>query len=278
MSNLVAIVGRPNVGKSTLFNRLTKSRRAIVNDEAGTTRDRQYGLCEWCGRDFSVVDTGGWVVNSEDIFEEEINRQVAIAIEEADVIMFVVDVRQGLQDADSKVADMLRRSHKPVVLVVNKVDKQNCRPDEVNEQVFDLMFTLGATEEQLDYKTIYGSAKQGWMSHVVSERTDSIAPLLDTIIDEIPEPETVEGTVQMLVTSLEYSPYVGRIAVGRIREMVESYKSKFKDRDLQDALSMSVLQFAIRVVRLEKNKEFEGLLEDLKILDKQLDEYIAGNN
>ena len=122
MGNLVAIVGRPNVGKSTLFNRLTKSRRAIVNEEAGTTRDRQYGLCEWNGRDFSVVDTGGWVVNSDDIFEEEINRQVAIAMEEADVIMFVVDVVNGTTDLDMHVADILRRSKKKVMLVANKVD------------------------------------------------------------------------------------------------------------------------------------------------------------
>lgn len=122
MSNLVAIVGRPNVGKSTLFNRLTKTCRAIVNDEAGTTRDRQYGLAEWCGRDFSVIDTGGWVVNSEDIFEEEINRQVSIAIEEADVIMFVVDVISGITDLDEHVAKILRSSGKQVVLVANKVD------------------------------------------------------------------------------------------------------------------------------------------------------------
>lgn len=122
MSNLVAIVGRPNVGKSTLFNRLTKSRRAIVNEQAGTTRDRQYGLAEWCGRDFSVVDTGGWVVNSEDIFEEEINRQVAIAIEEADVIMFVVDVLSGITDLDEHVAKILRTSGKPTIVVANKVD------------------------------------------------------------------------------------------------------------------------------------------------------------
>ena len=122
MGNLVAIVGRPNVGKSTLFNRLTKSRRAIVNEEAGTTRDRQYGLCEWNGREFSLVDTGGWVVNSDDIFEEEINRQVAIAIEEADVILFVVDVLNGVTDLDMSVANILRRSNKKVMLVANKVD------------------------------------------------------------------------------------------------------------------------------------------------------------
>jgi len=122
MGNLVAIVGRPNVGKSTLFNRLTRTRQAIVNEEAGTTRDRQYGLSEWCGHDFSVVDTGGWVVNSEDVFEEEINHQVVIAIEEADVILFLVDVLNGITDLDLMVAQILRRSNKKVLLVVNKVD------------------------------------------------------------------------------------------------------------------------------------------------------------
>ena len=122
MSNIVAIVGRPNVGKSTLFNRLTQSRQAIVNEQAGTTRDRQYGKSEWGGREFSVIDTGGWVVNSDDIFEEEINKQVAIAVEEADVILFVVDVQTGLVDLDQNVANILRRSSKPKVLVANKAD------------------------------------------------------------------------------------------------------------------------------------------------------------
>ncbi|MDR0743487.1 MAG: ribosome biogenesis GTPase Der [Tannerella sp.] len=122
MGNVVAIVGRPNVGKSTLFNRLTQSRRAIVNEEAGTTRDRQYGKVDWIGREFSLIDTGGWVVNSENVFEGEINKQVQIAIEEADVILFTVDVLTGVTDLDDEVARMLRRSNKPVVLVVNKAD------------------------------------------------------------------------------------------------------------------------------------------------------------
>ena len=125
MRNLVAIVGRPNVGKSTLFNRLTKSRRAIVNDEAGTTRDRQYGKAEWLGKEFSVVDTGGWVVNSDDVFEEEIRKQVLIAVEEADVILFVVDVQNGVTDLDEQVATILRRSKKPVVMVSNKTDNHD---------------------------------------------------------------------------------------------------------------------------------------------------------
>ena len=119
---LVAIVGRPNVGKSTLFNRLTKSRRAIVSDEAGTTRDRQYGKCEWNGREFSVVDTGGWVVNSDDIFEEEIRKQVVIATEEAELVLFLVDITTGLTDWDEDVALILRRSKLPVIVVANKAD------------------------------------------------------------------------------------------------------------------------------------------------------------
>ena len=100
MGNIVAIVGRPNVGKSTLFNRLTQSRQAIVNDEAGTTRDRQYGKVDWTGKEFSLVDTGGWVINSDDVFEEEINKQVQVALDEADVILFVVDVLNGITDLD----------------------------------------------------------------------------------------------------------------------------------------------------------------------------------
>ena len=122
MGNIVAIVGRPNVGKSTLFNRLTQTRQAIVNETAGTTRDRQYGKVEWGGKEFSIIDTGGWVVNSEDIFEEEINKQVSIAIEEADVILFVVDAINGATDLDDHVAAILRRAKKPIILVANKAD------------------------------------------------------------------------------------------------------------------------------------------------------------
>ena len=122
MGNLVAIVGRPNVGKSTLFNRLTKSRQAIVSNEAGTTRDRQYGKCEWNGREFSVVDTGGWVVNSDDVFEEEIRKQVIIATEEADLVLFLCDINNGVTGWDMDVAQILRRAKLPVLLVANKAD------------------------------------------------------------------------------------------------------------------------------------------------------------
>ena len=137
MANLVAIVGRPNVGKSTLFNRLTKTRSAIVSDTAGTTRDRQYGKCDWSGREFSVVDTGGWVVNSDDIFEDAIRRQVLVATEEADLVLFLVDVNTGVTDLDEDVAQILRRAKVPVLLVVNKADN--------NEQIYEapVFYSLG---------------------------------------------------------------------------------------------------------------------------------------
>lgn len=123
----MAIVGRPNVGKSTLFNRLTGTRQAIVSDVAGTTRDRQYGKCEWVGREFSIVDTGGWVVNSDDIFEGEIRKQVNLATEESDLILFLVDVKNGITDLDAEVASILRRTKVPVILCANKTDDNSDR-------------------------------------------------------------------------------------------------------------------------------------------------------
>ena len=164
MGNLVAIVGRPNVGKSTLFNRLTKSRRAIVSPEAGTTRNRQYGKCEWCGHEFSVVDTGGWVVNSDDIFEGEIRKQVLVATEEADLVLFLVDVTTGLTDLDQDVAEILRRTKLPVVLVANKADNST--------QIYDSyeFYKLGLGEP-----------------YCISSATGSgTGDLLDLIIEKLP--------------------------------------------------------------------------------------------
>ena len=125
MGNIVAIVGRPNVGKSTFFNRLTESRQAIVDEASGVTRDRHYGKVIWNGHEFSIIDTGGYVTNSDDVFEEEIRKQVILAIEEADVVIFLVDVISGITDLDQTVAGMLRKIKKPVLLVANKVDNSN---------------------------------------------------------------------------------------------------------------------------------------------------------
>ena len=140
MSNLIAIVGRPNVGKSTIFNRLCGGRQAIVDETAGVTRDRHYGHCEWNGRKFSVVDTGGYVQGSDDIFEEEIRNQVKVALTEATMLLFVVDAMEGITPLDEEVADLVRRSKRKIILVVNKVDNA-MRQDLIGE-----FYALGVGE------------------------------------------------------------------------------------------------------------------------------------
>lgn len=172
MGNLVAIVGRPNVGKSTLFNRLTKTRQAIVNEEAGTTRDRQYGKSEWLGREFSVVDTGGWVVNSDDIFEEEIRKQVLMAVDEADVILFVVDVMNGVTDLDQEVASILRRAKKPVLLIANKTDNNELQ---YNAAEF---YSLGLGDPYC-ISAMTGSGTGDMMDLIVSKFRKDATELLD---------------------------------------------------------------------------------------------------
>lgn len=165
MSNIIAIVGRPNVGKSTLFNRLTESRKAIVDEVSGVTRDRQYGKGIWNGVEFSVIDTGGYAVNSEDIFEGEIRKQVMLAIDEADVIIFVVDVENGVTDMDEEVAAVLRRATKKVFLAVNKVDN-NMRIMDSHE-----FYSLGLGE-----------------LYCISSMTGSgTGELLDAVVKEFPE-------------------------------------------------------------------------------------------
>lgn len=176
MKNLVAIVGRPNVGKSTLYNRLTQTRQAIVDDTAGTTRDRQYGIVKWGGKEFSVVDTGGWVVNSEDVFEDEINRQVAIAMEEADVILFVVDVMNGLTDLDLGVARILRTSKKPVLVVSNKADNFDLHYQSAE------FYSLGLGDP-INISAINGSGTGDLLDLVISKFTKDGE---DEVLDEYP--------------------------------------------------------------------------------------------
>ncbi len=176
MGRLVAIVGRPNDGKSTLFNRLTQTRTAIVDGTAGTTRDRQYGKVDWCGKEFSIVDTGGWVVNSDDIFESEINKQVELAIEEADVILFVVDAMNGVTDLDDHVSEILRRSRKPVILVANKVDS--------NDWVYNVpeFYSLGLGDP------FPVSASNGY----------GTGDLLDEVVKDLPEDDTEEAKLEKI--------------------------------------------------------------------------------
>ena len=151
MSNIVAIVGRPNVGKSTLFNRLLGTRKAIVNEESGVTRDRNYGKSYWNGKEFSVIDTGGYVCNSDDIFEEEINKQVMLAMDEADVILFMVDAEVGVTDLDQNFANLLRAQNKPVYLIANKVDN--------GDRIYDAQdfYRLGLKSEVYCVSSVNGS-------------------------------------------------------------------------------------------------------------------------
>ena len=170
MSSIVAIVGRPNVGKSTLFNRLVQRREAIVDSVSGVTRDRHYGKSDWNGKEFSVIDTGGYVVGSDDIFEEEIRKQVQLAIEESDIIVFVVDVESGITPMDTEVAKILRKVKKPTFLTINKVDNAMRDADAVE------FYNLGLG----DYHTISSINGSG------------TGDLLDALAAEMPEPEVVD--------------------------------------------------------------------------------------
>ncbi len=189
MGNILAIIGRPNVGKSTLFNRLTGRKDAIVDEQAGVTRDRHYGKSEWNGQEFSVIDTGGYITNSDDIFEEEIRKQVLLAIEEADVILFLVDVTSGITDLEENITDILRRTDKKVMLVVNKVD--------TNERQYDaaVFYKLGLG----DYYTISSINGSG------------TGDLMDAILERFPKKESVPEQAE----ELPRITVVGRPNVGK---------------------------------------------------------------
>ena len=170
MSSIVAIVGRPNVGKSTLFNRLVQRREAIVDSVSGVTRDRHYGKSDWNGKEFSVIDTGGYIIGSDDIFEGEIRKQVQLAIEESDIIVFVVDVEDGITPMDAEVAKILRKVKKPIFIAVNKVDNAMRVADAVE------FYNLGLG----DFHTI---------SSINGSGTGDI---LDAIVAKMPEPEAID--------------------------------------------------------------------------------------
>lgn len=191
--SLVAIVGRPNVGKSTLFNRLVGMRQAIVDETAGVTRDRHYGKCEWCGTVFSVVDTGGYTSDAEDVFESEIRKQVFLAIEEADLILFLVEVGTGITDFDDEIADILRRSGKPVILVVNKVDTADKRFDAFQ------FYSLGLGDP-IDISSANGSGT---------------GDMLDKVLELLPKDDNSSAKEEELHAGVPRITIVGRPNAGK---------------------------------------------------------------
>ncbi|MCD7962276.1 MAG: translational GTPase TypA [Rikenellaceae bacterium] len=218
----IAIIAHVDHGKTTLVDKMILQGNLFRNNEKSgelildnNDLERERGITilsknvsvTYKDYKINIIDTPG---------HSDFGGEVERVLNMADGVLLLVDAFEGTMPQTRFVLQKALSLGKKPIVVINKVDKPNCRPDEVHEEVFDLMFTLDATEEQLDFKTVYGSAKQGWMSHVSKQQTDSIIPLLDTIIDEIPEPETAEGTPQLLISSLEYSSYIGRIAVGKL--------------------------------------------------------------
>lgn len=255
MGNIVAIVGRPNVGKSTLFNRLIGERKAIIDDTSGVTRDRQYGGCFWNGKNFTVVDTGGFVKDSEDVFEKAIRSQVQIAIEEASVIVFMVDVTTGITDLDQDVADMLRRSKKHVLLLVNKVDN-NQRMLEANE-----FWSLGFE------KTFFVSSITG----------SGTGELLDAVAEHIEDKEETETTLPRF--AIVGQPNVGKSSLtnallgeernivteiaGTTRDSIHSHYAKFgKEFLLIDTAGIR------KKGKVEENLEFYSVMRAINAIEE----------
>ncbi|ALU74100.1 ribosome biogenesis GTPase Der [Tenacibaculum finnmarkense genomovar ulcerans] len=212
MSSIVAIVGRPNVGKSTLFNRLVQRREAIVDSVSGVTRDRHYGKSEWNGKEFSVIDTGGYIVGSDDIFEGEIRKQVQLAIEEADIIVFVVDVEQGITPMDDEVAKILRQVKKPIIMAVNKVDNAMRDADAVE------FYNLGL----------------GGYHTISSINGSGTGELLDAVAKEIPEEEETEAENELPRFAIVGRPNAGKSSfinalIGEDRNIVTNIAGTTRD-------------------------------------------------
>ncbi len=257
----VAIVGRPNVGKSTLFNRLLEQRKAIVDDQSGVTRDRQYGIADWNGKTFNVIDTGGFVAKSEDVFEREIRKQVHIAVDEADLILFVCDTTTGITLQDEEMADVLRRSTKPVILVVNKVDnpERALYATEFYALGFDKTFLLSS---------ISGSGTGEVLDEVVTHITDDVeATELDKDGNPLPkfaiigQPNAGKSTLLNALVNQERT-IVSDIA-GTTRDTIHTHYNLFgKDFVLIDTAGIR------KKKNVHEDLEFYSVIRAIKAMDE----------
>ncbi|MBP9986316.1 MAG: translational GTPase TypA [Bacteroidales bacterium] len=265
----IAIIAHVDHGKTTLVDKMIqqavsmreseKSGELILDNndlerERGITILAKNVSVPYKGTKINIIDTPG---------HADFGGEVERVLNMADGVLLLVDAFEGTMPQTRFVLQKAIEMGKKPIVVINKVDKTNCRPDEVNEQVFDLMFSLNATEEQLDYKTVYGSAKQGWMSLDWRKPTTDITPLLDTILEEIPAPPMVEGTPQMLISSLEYSPYVGRIAIGRITRGVLKEGQNISLCKRYDIIEKQKIKELMVFEGLEKKKQAEVRCGDI---------------
>jgi len=255
MANIIAIVGRPNVGKSTLYNRLTESRRAIVDDYSGVTRDRHYGQAEWTGKTFTVIDTGGYVHGSEDVFESAIREQVLIAIEEASAILFMVDVTTGITDLDDAIAGVLRRSKKPVFVVVNKVDHP------LLQQEASIFYSFGLGEIY-PLSSMTGSGTGELLDEVVKHFEPE-----EEVVDELPK-YTIVGRPNVGKSSL-INALVGKErnivtpVAGTTRDSIRIHYNQYgHDFILIDTAGLR------RKAKVTENIEFYSVMRTIKALEE----------
>ncbi len=256
MSNIVAIVGRPNVGKSTLFNRMIESRSAIVDNLSGVTRDRNYGLAEWGGIDFSIIDTGGYVKNSNDIFESEIRRQAHLAIDEADVILFVVDVENGITDLDEAVAGILRKVEKPVILAVNKVDNHQRIHDSYE------FYSLGL-ENLFCISSINGSGTGDLLDKVIEVFPKDTKEEIEA---EVPKFAVVgrpnAGKSSMINTLTEEERHIVTEVAGTTRDSIQTRFNKFGyDFILTDTAGLR------KKGKVHENLEFYSVMRSIRAIE-----------
>ncbi len=257
--SLVAIVGRPNVGKSTLFNRLVGMRKAIVDETAGVTRDRHYGKCEWCGKEFSVVDTGGWTTNSDDVFEEAIRKQVVIAIDEADLVLFLVEAAAGITDYDAEIADILRRSGKPVVLCVNKVDS--------GEKMFDAYQFYGlGLGEIWSISAANGSGTGDLLDEILRLLPEDTAPEEDEHADLphiaiVGKPNVGKSSLTNALLGEERN--IVTPVAGTTRDSISTYYNKFgHEFVLVDTAGMR------KKAKVNEDLEFYSVMRSIKAIER----------
>ncbi len=257
MSNIVSLVGRPNVGKSTFFNRLVQSREAIVDATAGVTRDRNYGKADWAGYDFSVIDTGGYVVGSEDVFESEIRKQVMLAIDESDVIIFMVDGREGLTSFDIEIAQLLRRSQKPFYLAVNKIDSPS------NYLDYTEFYALGI-EAIYPISAVSGSGSGELLDEVVKNFNRDVE---EDYLDELPKITIVGkpnvGKSSLINTFLGYERHIVTPVAGTTRDAIYTRYTGFGfDFYLVDTAGLR------KKGKVEEDLEFYSVMRSVRAIEK----------